>query len=49
VNLASSEGPDGFAHGQPTISDRGPDPAGAIMWADRVLEALDPADPELPS
>ena len=48
VNLASPEGPDGFANGQPTMSDRGPDQAGAMVWADRVLEALDPAAPEVP-
>jgi hypothetical protein len=30
------------------MSDRGPDQGGAIMWADRVLEALNPAVPELP-
>ena len=48
MNLASPEGPDGFANGQPTMSDRGPDQAGAMVWADRVLEALDPAAPEVP-
>ena len=48
VNLASEDGPDGFANGKPTMSDRGPDQAGAIVCADRVLEALDPAAPGLP-
>jgi hypothetical protein len=48
VNLASPEGPDGFANGKPTMSDCGPDQAGAIVWADRVLEALDPAAPRAP-
>lgn len=30
------------------LADRGPDPTEALTWADRVLEDLDPTNPEVP-
>jgi hypothetical protein len=30
------------------MTDRGPDQSAACNWADGVLEALDPASPEVP-